>query len=193
MLNSVHYLKYRLGLAEAVTQTTKAEQQALRELAAGRKHLVEIGVFHGVNTRNFREVMHSEGTLLAVDPYFRTFFGIRGYGWARRIAHREAAKCRRGALRWIEKLGRDAVRTPEAQAILPVDFIFIDGDHSYEGLKGDWEAWNPHIAQGGIAALHDSRGRTGAGSEIYTNEVILHDSRFEVVAGLDLLLCFRRK
>lgn len=193
MLNSVHYLKYRLGLAEAVTQTTKAEQQALRELAAGRKHLVEIGVFHGVNARNFREVMHSEGTLLAVDPYFRTFFGIRGHGWARRIARCEAAKCQRGALRWIEKLGRDAVSTPEAQAILPVDFIFIDGDHSYEGLKGDWEAWGPHVAAGGIVALHDSRGTNGAGSEIYTNEVIITDPRFEVVASLDLLTCLQKK
>jgi hypothetical protein len=193
MFNSVHYLKYRLGLAEAVTQTTKAERQVLRELATDRRHLAEIGVFHGVNARNFREVMHPEGTLLAVDPYFRTFFGLRGYGWARRIARHETGKCQRGTVHWIEMLGCDAANTPEARAILPLDFIFIDGDHTYEGLKGDWEAWSPHIAQGGIAALHDSRGRNGAGSEVYTNEVILHDDRFEVVASLDFLMCFRRK
>jgi hypothetical protein len=137
--------------------------------------------------------MHSQGTLLAVDPYFRTFFGIRGYGWARRIAHREVAKCQRGVIHWIEKQGCEAVSTPEAQSILPVDFIFIDGDHSYEGLKGDWEAWNPHIAAGGIVALHDSRGTNLAGSEIYTNEIIINDPRFEVIASLDLLICLRRK
>lgn len=37
----------------------------------------------------------------------------------------------------------------------PVDMVFIDGDHSYEGCKGDIEAWSPHIKPGGILAIHD--------------------------------------
>jgi predicted O-methyltransferase YrrM len=36
-----------------------------------------------------------------------------------------------------------------------VDFVFIDGDHSYEGCKGDIEAWLPNIKPGGIIAIHD--------------------------------------
>jgi predicted O-methyltransferase YrrM len=35
------------------------------------------------------------------------------------------------------------------------NMVFIDGDHSYEGCKGDIEAWLPHIAPGGIIAVHD--------------------------------------
>ena len=35
------------------------------------------------------------------------------------------------------------------------NMVFIDGDHSYEGCKGDIEAWLPHIASGGIIAIHD--------------------------------------
>lgn len=36
-----------------------------------------------------------------------------------------------------------------------VDMVFIDGDHSYEGAKGDIEAWLPNILHNGILAVHD--------------------------------------
>ena len=37
----------------------------------------------------------------------------------------------------------------------PVDFLFIDGDHSYEGVKKDWDMYKPLVREGGIIALHD--------------------------------------
>ena len=37
----------------------------------------------------------------------------------------------------------------------PVDLVFVDGEHSYEGCKADVEAWLPHIKDGGIIAVHD--------------------------------------
>ena len=136
--------------------------------------------------------MAKDGVLVAVDPFRRIFFGIRGYGWARRIAHREVAKCGRGQVLWIEDTGRHAPAVPAVAELLPVDFIFIDGDHSWEGLKGDWESWSPHIAIGGIVALHDSRNRGGVGSELFTSEVILRDNRFEALPPVDSLTVLRR-
>jgi predicted O-methyltransferase YrrM len=35
-------------------------------------------------------------------------------------------------------------------------FLFIDADHSYEGVKRDFLAWQSKIAEGGIIAFHDS-------------------------------------
>jgi predicted O-methyltransferase YrrM len=37
----------------------------------------------------------------------------------------------------------------------PVDLLFIDGDHSYAGVKADWENFTPLVRPGGWAALHD--------------------------------------
>lgn len=37
----------------------------------------------------------------------------------------------------------------------PVDFIWVDGDHSYEGVKGDILSWARHLVPGGIMAFHD--------------------------------------
>jgi len=35
------------------------------------------------------------------------------------------------------------------------DFLFIDGDHTYEGVKQDYEMYAPLVRDGGIIALHD--------------------------------------
>lgn len=192
-LNSIHYVQYRLGLAAASTQTTEAERACLRRHATGEMRLVEIGVWHGVNTRAFREAMSPEGVVIAVDPFRRFFFGIRGFGWARRIAHREVAKSANGRVVWIERLGREAPALDEVQPFLPVDFLFIDGDHSYAGLRGDWQAWKDHVATGGIVALHDSRGRNGCGSEQFAQNVILRDPDYERAEEIDSLTILRRK
>ncbi len=36
-----------------------------------------------------------------------------------------------------------------------IDFLFIDGDHSYEGVKQDFEMYSPLVKQGGVIAFHD--------------------------------------
>jgi predicted O-methyltransferase YrrM len=37
----------------------------------------------------------------------------------------------------------------------PIDFLFIDGDHSYAGVKQDFEMYGPLVRKGGIIAFHD--------------------------------------
>ncbi len=36
-----------------------------------------------------------------------------------------------------------------------VDFLFIDGDHSYAGVKADYERYSPLVRSGGLIAFHD--------------------------------------
>ena len=36
-----------------------------------------------------------------------------------------------------------------------VDFLFIDGDHSYEGVKNDFQMYAKLVKSGGIVAFHD--------------------------------------
>ena len=37
----------------------------------------------------------------------------------------------------------------------PVDFLFIDGDHTYEGVKRDFELYSPLVGEQGIIGFHD--------------------------------------
>jgi predicted O-methyltransferase YrrM len=36
-----------------------------------------------------------------------------------------------------------------------IDFAFIDGDHTYEGARADFELYGPLVRPGGIVAFHD--------------------------------------
>jgi predicted O-methyltransferase YrrM len=38
----------------------------------------------------------------------------------------------------------------------PIDVLFIDGDHSFEGVTADIRAWLPHVKPDGLLLFHDS-------------------------------------
>ncbi|KIF74247.1 hypothetical protein QR77_10115 [Streptomyces sp. 150FB] len=48
-------------------------------------------------------------------------------------------------------------RSPQVAAVwgTPVGFLFIDGGHTDEHANGDYEGWAPHLAVGGLLAIHD--------------------------------------
>jgi predicted O-methyltransferase YrrM len=179
-----------MGCADAETQTTQAERDCLVRHARGRRRLVEIGVWHGVTTRRLRTAMDPDGLLTAVDPFPA---GRLGFSLQRRIAHREVDGIGNGRVAWVRTTGADAARGHS-----PVDFVFIDGDHSEQGLLADWNAWSPLVEPGGIVALHDSRSSNerlidDAGSVKVTNEVILPDRHFELIDAVDTLTVLRKE
>ena len=56
-----------------------------------------------------------------------------------------------GIITPIRAASADAAASFEGQ----IDFLFIDGDHSYEGCKTDFEAWIPKVREGGTVVFHD--------------------------------------
>ena len=49
----------------------------------------------------------------------------------------------------------DSVKAADKIKDNSLDLVFIDGDHSYEGVKRDIEAWLPKIKKGGWISGHD--------------------------------------
>lgn len=41
-----------------------------------------------------------------------------------------------------------------------IDLLFIDGDHSYNGVVRDIAAWTPHVKVGGVVIFHDAAPET---------------------------------
>jgi cephalosporin hydroxylase len=37
----------------------------------------------------------------------------------------------------------------------PIELLFIDGDHSYDGIFGDITNWVPKVMSGGYVVIHD--------------------------------------
>jgi predicted O-methyltransferase YrrM len=52
----------------------------------------------------------------------------------------------------VRKTSDDAARGWDRK----VDLIFIDGDHTYEGVRRDWELFSPHLSEFGVAVFHDT-------------------------------------
>lgn len=190
----VHFTRWWLRLEPATTQTTRSERDALARHARERHRLVEIGVWHGVTTKRLRAVMSPEGELWAVDPYAP---GRLGLSFPELIARNEVEAVENGRVRWIKATGEEAARRWDVEARPPAEFLFIDGDHSWEGIRTDWESWSGRVGVGGVIALHDSRTTTArpieqAGSVRFTNEVVRSDSRYRVIDEVDSLTVLER-
>jgi predicted O-methyltransferase YrrM len=41
------------------------------------------------------------------------------------------------------------------RAAQTIDLLFIDGDHSFEGVLADWETYSPLLAELSVIAMHD--------------------------------------
>jgi predicted O-methyltransferase YrrM len=183
-----------VGLAEAETQTTTAERECLVRHAAAKMCLVEIGVWHGVTTRALRKAMAPDGVLFAVDPFP---VGRLGFSMQRVIARREVSCVANGTVEWLRVTGVEAARLYATWNRRPAEFVFIDADHRYEAMRGDWQAWNSLVTAGGIIALHDSRSSAtrnidGTGSVMFTRDVVRHDPRFTIIEEVDTLTVLER-
>jgi predicted O-methyltransferase YrrM len=53
-------------------------------------------------------------------------------------------------------------RVRQALSGRPLDVLFIDGDHSYDGVRRDWELYAPLVRPGGLVALHDVQDDRGS-------------------------------
>jgi hypothetical protein len=51
---------------------------------------------------------------------------------------------------------------------IKIDFLFIDGDHSYEGVKLDFELYSKLLNENGVIVIHDT-------DEIYGKELIVSE------------------
>lgn len=76
-----------------------------------------------------------------------------------------------------------------------LDFVFIDGDHTYEAVKIDFEMYFKKVRHGGLIFLHDSRmNRGGAnfhfGSSKFADHIIANDNRVTLIGEAFSLTCF---
>jgi len=57
--------------------------------------------------------------------------------------------------------GRSSEVVKEWPSSRKIDFLWVDGDHSYEGVKSDIECWLPLVKKNSLACFHDYRDAPG--------------------------------
>ncbi len=194
MRPAIHFALFCLGVVGPETQTSVAERDCISRYSVNKKRAAEIGVWHGVTTCRIAESLTPDGLVYAVDNYA---VGRLGISFQYAVARRNTSKWR-NKIQFVRHTGQQAAALLKERFQPALDLIFIDGDHSYEGLRADWEAWTPLLGCDGVVALHDScssttRNLEDAGSCIFTREVILRDDRFELLEEVDTLSVLRCK
>jgi predicted O-methyltransferase YrrM len=159
---------------------------------AGRGTLAEIGRFRGGSTLIIATAMHGEGELWSYDlhvPLRRDLPGdlldaellaaLRQYGLDSRV-------------HLVVGDSRTAELPPR-----PLVALFVDGDHTYEGARADYEHWRDAIGSGGHLLFHDALdggrfGNCSAGVARLVAEIAL-DRNFERLPGAGSIAHFVRR
>lgn len=141
-----------LGLRTVISGHTPKEELVLQKYVTRRESIVEIGVAEGASALGLRRFASPNATLHLIDPFLPSgkfpFINL-----TKLVAKRHVNSFKGGKVKWHYDYSFNVSKHWNKS----IDFLFIDGDHSYEGCHRDWREWSPYVIQGGIVAFHDGR------------------------------------
>jgi len=121
--------------------------------------VLEIGTARGGTLFLFTRVSSPEAILISVDlPTFEhpARFGGGNYAPRKRLYESFARDHQRVVFLAADSHSpRTLARIRDELAGRELDLLFIDGDHSADGVRRDFETYAPLVRDGGIIALHD--------------------------------------
>lgn len=111
------------------------------------KVIVEIGSSYGTSSKLFASIVkETGGKLYCIEPYPKPEWetNLNDYGL---LPYVELIPKASPWVDWDDKLG--------------IDFLFIDGWHSFRDVFIDYSYWQKYVKVGGIIAFHDTKYFTG--------------------------------
>lgn len=123
------------------------------ELQAQR--IVEIGTAKGGTLYLWTQAAADDATIISVDLPGGKFGGA--YPDCR-IPFYQSFSRPQQTLHLLRKDSHDPGTLAQVTRLLehtPIDFLFIDGDHTYDGVKADFLSYGPLVRPGGLIAFHD--------------------------------------
>jgi hypothetical protein len=139
--------------------TSFKEVSLLYELAREAKDgcIVEVGSYRGRSTvaLGLGSMDGNRVPVFAIDPH-EEFRGVLGgqFGPEDRGAFFRAMLDT--ACYQVVRLVNLSSEAVAARWTKPVDLLWIDGDHSYEGVKRDFSCWSPHLTDDAMVAFDDA-------------------------------------
>ena len=120
--------------------------------------VLEIGTSMGGTLFLWTRLAQPNATIVSVDLPGGKFGG--GYSFLRIPIYRRFAR-REQTLHLMRANSHQDATLKQVKSrfgLHQVDLLFIDGDHTYEGVKMDWEMYSPLVREGGLVVFHDVAG-----------------------------------
>lgn len=119
------------------------------------KIILEIGTLNGGTLFLFSRVVSNDALLISLDLP-KIIFGKFQIDWRVFLIKRFSLPHQK--LKFIRANSHKISTLNHVKRFLrgqKLDFLFIDADHSYEGVKKDFEMYSPLVKDGGLIAFHD--------------------------------------
>lgn len=148
---------FRLGSLNIVPNQIPEEIRQLLEILSAQscQRILEIGTERGGTLYLFSRVISPQGVLVSIDLPGKLFRG-KYPRWKAPLYRSFASATQRVYL--LRRDSHDPETVEHVKNLLKgelLDFLFIDGDHSYQGVKRDFEMYSPLVRPGGLIAFHD--------------------------------------
>lgn len=121
------------------------------------RRTLEIGTCRGGTLFPICRLSSPEASIISVDMPPGRDGGGYGYRWFQVPAFRmfTSSSQKLHLIRGDSHGQKTFARVAEILGGQQLDLLFIDGDHSYSGVKCDFEMYSPLVRRGGIIAFHD--------------------------------------
>lgn len=119
------------------------------------KALIEIGTRNGGTFFMLCRLAHPRAKVISLDLPGGQFGGGYTIFQAPVINHMKRSGQQLQLLRKDSHDPATQARVVNALGDTRLDLLFIDGDHTYDGVKRDFEMYSPLVAPGGLIAFHD--------------------------------------
>ncbi len=138
-----------------------------RIMTQARLDLHKQGIFEGNPDINWGDI----GVTYIVDA-------CNGVGGPNELEDEESYYHKQFQPRLIKSTSEEAYYNFFVLQDIKLDFIFIDGDHSYEGVKKDFELYSQIMSENGIITIHDT-------DQSYHNTFLIPDTQKTDFAEFD--------
>lgn len=169
--------------SKILTHLIIEEKLTLYKLAQSLKpnsKIVEIGSYLGASSCFLAEGLPKDSILYCIDTWQNDAMTEGERDTFEEFIHNTSSF--KEKIIPIRGMSHNMIGTIKGKTNNRIDMLFIDGDHSYEGVKKDWDLYSPLLKSGSIVVFHDIGWADGVKKVVREDvkPLISKDSNFEL-------------
>ncbi|MDF1615678.1 class I SAM-dependent methyltransferase [Desulfurivibrio dismutans] len=190
-----------VGRLATTVQDAIARQLVAESVSGKELCILEIGALYGVSLAilyNHAITRFDKVQVVCLDP-FDGYYGKAMDAVLNQpvndltfIRNMELANVPQADYRVLKHYSTDPVALNTAKE-LPINLLIIDGDHSYEGVKFDFDNYFPLLAPGGYVVFDDYNAKEWPGVQKFIDEDLRKSPDLEYVGAISRTAVARKK